>query len=156
MARAEAQRRKERRKNKDIIRGAARIKSITFCYSGCICGFNLAALRLGAREWGLFWVISISRAYYASYQAMWSALGEPQDSKIWRHLAIIKHFVRGYWFKGNHSKSGPGLLEDKRLPLRRLYALRIKSDYDCIAVRNEEVDRSIKIVSEIIEIIKGK
>jgi len=99
---------------------------------------------------------AISRAYYASYQAMWSALGEPQDSKIWRHLAIIKHFVRGYWFKGNHSKSGPGLLEDKRLPLRRLYALRIKSDYDCIAVRNEEVDRSIKIVSEIIEIIKGK
>ena len=37
-----------------------------------------------------------SRAYYASYQAMWSALGEPRDGKTWRHLAIIKHFVRGY------------------------------------------------------------
>ena len=35
---------------------------------------------------------SASRAYYASYQAMWSALGEPVDGKIWRHLAIIKHF----------------------------------------------------------------
>ena len=97
-----------------------------------------------------------SRAYYASYQAMWSALGEPQDGRIWRHLAIIKHFVRGYWFEENHSKSGPGLLEDKRLPLRRLYALRIKSDYDCIAVRKQDVDRSIKIVSEIIKIIKEK
>ena len=79
---------------------------------------------------------SASRAYYASYQAMWAALGEPEDGKVWRHLAIIKHFVRGYWFAPNHPKIGPGLLEDKRLPLRRLYSYRIKSDYDAM-----EVDR---------------
>ena len=41
---------------------------------------------------------SASRAYYASYQAMWAGLGDPGDGRIWRHLAIIKHFVRGYWF----------------------------------------------------------
>ena len=38
---------------------------------------------------------SVSRAYYASYQAMWAALGDPEEGKVWRHLAIIKHFVRG-------------------------------------------------------------
>ena len=97
-----------------------------------------------------------SRAYYASYQAMWSALGDPQDGRIWRHLAIIKHFVRGYWFRPDHSKSGPGLLENKRLPLRRLYGLRIKCDYDGIRVKEQEVDRSIQIVKEIIQIIKEK
>jgi len=63
---------------------------------------------------------SASRAYYASYQAMWAALGDPEEGKISRHLAIIKHFVGGYWFAPNHSKTGPGLLEDKRLPLTRL------------------------------------
>ncbi|MEW6378036.1 MAG: hypothetical protein AB1611_00360 [bacterium] len=57
---------------------------------------------------------SASRAYYASYQAMWSALGDPKDGESWRHLAIIKHFVRGYRFESNHPKTGPGLLEDKR------------------------------------------
>lgn len=46
-----------------------------------------------------------SRAYYASYQAMWAALGDPLDGKIWRHLAIIKHFVRGYWFEPNLPKT---------------------------------------------------
>ena len=50
-----------------------------------------------------------SRAYYASYQAMWAALGEPKEGKVWRHLAIIKHFVRGYWFEPAHEKAGPGL-----------------------------------------------
>ena len=49
---------------------------------------------------------AVSRAYYASYQAMWAALGDPHDGKIWRHLAIIKHFVRGYWFAPTHPKIG--------------------------------------------------
>lgn len=98
----------------------------------------------------------VSRAYYSSYQAMWSALGDPQDGKIWRHLAIIKHFVRGYWFEPEHSKSGPGLLEDKRLPLRRLYGLRIQCDYDGIYVKEQDVDRSIRIVKEVIQFIKEK
>ena len=77
---------------------------------------------------------SASRAYYASYQAMWSALGDPEEGKVWKHLAIIKHFVRGYWFAPNHPRIGPGLLEDKRLPLRRLYSYRIKSDYDAVKI----------------------
>ena len=99
---------------------------------------------------------SASRAYYASYQAMWAALGDPADGKIWRHLAIIKHFVRGYWFEPNLPKTGPGLLEDKRLPLRRLYAYRIKSDYDAIDVDQHNLDQLLKVVEQIINIIDEK
>ena len=101
---------------------------------------------------------SVSRAYYASYQAMWSALGDPKDGKIWRHLAIIKHFVRGYWFMPTQSKDGPGLLEDKRLPLRRLYSYRIKSDYDAIDLESQNLKNLLDIVSQIINIVnmKGK
>ena len=32
-----------------------------------------------------------SRAYYASYQAMWAALGELRDGKIWRHLSQFQN-----------------------------------------------------------------
>ena len=99
---------------------------------------------------------SASRAYYASYQAMWAALGDPADGKIWRHLAIIKHFVRGYWFEPNLPKTGPGLLEDKRLSLRRLYTYRIKSDYDAIDVDQHNLDKLLKVVEQMINIIDEK
>ena len=99
---------------------------------------------------------SASRAYYASYQAMWAALGDPEEGKIWRHLAIIKHFVRGYRFAPNHPKTGPGLLEDKRLPLRRLYAYRIKSDYDAAEIGRGNLERLLKIVGQVIDIIDEK
>ncbi len=99
---------------------------------------------------------SASRAYYASYQAMWAALGKPVDGKIWRHLAIIKHFVRGYWFAPNHQKTGPGLLEDKRLPLRRLYSYRIASDYDAKEIDPQNLDRLLRVVEQVINIVGEK
>jgi len=99
---------------------------------------------------------SASRAYYASYQAMWAALDEPRDEKMWRHLAIIKHFVRGYWFAPDHQRTGPGLLEDKRLPLRRLYSYRIASDYDAKEINSQNLDQLLKIVKQIINIVDEK
>ena len=99
---------------------------------------------------------SASRAYYSSYQAMWAALGDPEDGKIWRHLAIIKHFVRGYWITPNHPKIGPGLLEDKRLPLRRLYSYRIKSDYDAEDVDKTILKQLLEVVDQIVNIIEEK
>ncbi len=77
---------------------------------------------------------AVSRAYYATYQAMWAALGNPAQGDQWRHLAIINHFVRGYWVRPDYPATGPGLFEDLRLPLRRLYQLRIDADYDIIPV----------------------
>ena len=94
---------------------------------------------------------SASRAYYASYQAMWSALGEPVAGKMWRHLAIIKHFVRGYWFAPEHQRTGPGLLEKKRLPLRRLYSYRIASDYDAKEIYHQNHEQLLKLIEEVIQ-----
>lgn len=99
---------------------------------------------------------SASRAYYASYQGMWAALGDPGEGKVWRHLAIIKHFVRGYWFEPNHPKTGHGLLEDKRLPLRRLYSYRIMGDYDAIDIDQYNLEQLLKVVKQVINIIDEK
>lgn len=99
---------------------------------------------------------SVSRAYYASYQAMWAALGEPVEGKIWRHLAIIKHFVRGYWFAPENKKTGPRLLEDKRLPLRRLYTYRIASDYDAKEIDPQNLSILLKDVEQVVKIVGEK
>jgi len=80
----------------------------------------------------------------------------PKDEKIWRHLAIIKHFVRGYWIKPDYPKTGTGLLENKRLPLRRLYSYRIKSDYDGVNVDYHVLEQLLEVVKQIINIIQGK
>ena len=85
--------------------------------------FLLAATRFAS---------AVSRAYYAAYQAMWAALGDPpRPGAQWRHGAIINHFVRGYWFLPTHPATGPGLLESLRFGLHRLYALRLNADYGC-------------------------
>jgi len=97
-----------------------------------------------------------SRAYYASYQAMWAALGEPKQGRVWRHLAIIKHFVTGYWFKPGHKEASPGLLEDKRLPLRRLYSYRIKSDYEGKPVDEQHLGSLLETVKQVIQIVDEK
>ncbi|HDH05901.1 MAG TPA: HEPN domain-containing protein [Nitrospirae bacterium] len=77
---------------------------------------------------------AISRLYYASYQAMWSACGDPEGGRIWKHLAIIKPFVRGHWFNPTHPKQSPGILEHFRLPLRQLYTYRVKADYNLVEI----------------------
>jgi uncharacterized protein (UPF0332 family) len=97
---------------------------------------------------------AISRIYYASYQAMWSALGNPVDGKIWRHLAVIKHFVRGYWYKPDHPRELPGLFEHLRLPLRQLYISRIKADYDGIPIKTKFAKQAVDTVRKTIEIIE--
>ena len=97
-----------------------------------------------------------SRAYYASYQAMWAALGEPEEGRVWRHLAIIKHFVTGYWYEPDHEETGPGLLEEKRLPLRRLYSYRIRSDYEGAPVDEKHLSDLLETVKQVIQVIDEK
>ncbi|HJY84368.1 MAG TPA: hypothetical protein VKK81_25210 [Candidatus Binatia bacterium] len=37
---------------------------------------------------------STTRSYYACYQAMWAAVGDPA-SGLWRHGGLINEFCRG-------------------------------------------------------------
>jgi hypothetical protein len=84
---------------------------------------------------------------------MWAALGDPPGGGQWRHLGIISHFVRGYWFAPTHPRTGPGLLEHSRLPLHRLYQFRVDADYDLIpldaASTEEGVETAARTIAEI-------
>jgi hypothetical protein len=104
----------------------------------------LAADRLGS---------AVSRAYYAAYQAMWAALGDPTHPEGWRHGAIINHFVRGYWFAPSHPPTGPGLLEPLRFGLRRLYALRLEVDYDASSISRGSAAAALQTVHDTLAAI---
>ena len=101
------------------------------------------------------WSSAVSRSYYASYRAMWGVLGEPTEERLWRHLAIIKHFVRGYWLQKDSRRDGPGLLEHLRLPLRRLYQARLQGDYDAVSLSKGVAETSIQTVEATIRVIEA-
>jgi uncharacterized protein (UPF0332 family) len=99
---------------------------------------------------------AISRLYYSSYHAMWAALGEPAEGRIWKHLAIIKPFVHGHWFAPTHPAQAPGLLEQYRLSLRQLYTYRIKADYELQEVGEDAVKTMMKLVADVIATVNQK
>ena len=96
---------------------------------------------------------ALARAYYAAYQAMWAALGDPPRAEGWRHGAIINHFVRGYWFAPAHPATGPGLLESLRFGLRRLYDLRLNVDYDALPISRASAAAAIQTVQQTLATI---
>lgn len=102
------------------------------------------------------WNSGVARAYYASYQAMWAALGNPPQEGQWRHLAIIKHFVRGYWVDPTHPTDAPGLLEHLRLPLRKLYLARIRCDYEGMLLDEGTARAALQIVEEMFRVIEER
>mgnify|MGYP001587674318 FL=1 len=87
---------------------------------------------------------------------MWAAIGDPDEGRIWKHLAIIKPFVHGYWFNPTYPRQATGLLENFRLPLRQLYTYRVKADYELIEMNENIVKNMIELVDEIIEAILSK
>lgn len=99
---------------------------------------------------------AISRLYYASYQAMWAAIGDPDEGKVWKHLAIIKPFVHGYWFNPAHPEQAIGLLEHFRLLLRQLYTRRIKADYELDEMNEDIVKKTIELVDDLIKTVLSK
>jgi len=99
---------------------------------------------------------SISRCYYAAYQAMWAAMGDPPTKPRWEHIGVIKAFVRGRWDDPSYPMTGPGLYERFRLPLRRLYGLRLGVDYRVEFVTRETAAWALKVVNDLIETIHAK
>jgi uncharacterized protein (UPF0332 family) len=98
----------------------------------------------------------VSRSYYAAYQAMWFAMGDPERKPRWEHLGIIKSFVRGVWYDPKVPARGPGLFEKYRFPLHRLYDLRLGADYRLDDIKEREAIWAIETTKEIMQTIKGR
>jgi len=99
---------------------------------------------------------TISRCYYAAYQTMWAALGEPTSKQRWEHIGIIQAFVRGRWDDPTYPLTGPGLYERFRFPLRRLYDLRLRVDYHIEPMTRELADWALEITQNLLMTIGHK
>jgi uncharacterized protein (UPF0332 family) len=92
---------------------------------------------------------SITRSYYACYQAMWAAVGDPPLG-LWRHDGLINEFCRGRW-------ATPVLLPTVLAPMRgkleALYRLRIAVDYAADSVSLEQAEFGLNVAEELFQVI---
>lgn len=92
---------------------------------------------------------SITRSYYACYQAMWAAVGDPALG-LWRHGGLINEFCRGRW-------TTPVLLPTALVALRKklddLYRLRIAVDYAAASASHAQAVFGLDVVKETLQTI---
>ncbi|MGH9855652.1 MAG: HEPN domain-containing protein [Blastocatellia bacterium] len=92
---------------------------------------------------------SLTRSYYACYQAMWAAVGDTPLG-MWRHGGLINEFCRGRW-------TSPILLPTALASLRRkldeLYRLRISVDYAATAATDAEAQSGLDTTREVLQTI---
>src|SRR2546428_12716189 len=92
---------------------------------------------------------SLTRSYYACYQAMWAAVGDTPLG-MWRHGGLINEFCRGRW-------TTPTLLPTALAALRKkldeLYRLRTTVDYSAAAASDAEAQSGFDPGRELLQII---
>lgn len=92
---------------------------------------------------------SITRGYYACYQAMWAAVGDPVLG-FWRHGGLINEFCRGRWAI---PLLLPSSLTGLRKKLESFYRLRVAVDYAADSVSPAEAESGLNTVRELLQTI---
>ena len=96
-----------------------------------------------------FFSESVTLCYYACYQGMWIAVGDP-PAGLWRHGGLINEFCRGRW---QRPPALPQPLAPLRKKLDRLYVYRIRSDYEVQSLSEEEAQEALDTVGEVFSIV---
>jgi len=92
---------------------------------------------------------SVTRSYYACYQAMWAAVGEPPLG-LWRHGGLINEFCRGRWTTPTLL---PTALAELRKKLDALYRFRVAVDYAAASASSAQADFGLDVVEETLQTI---
>jgi len=95
---------------------------------------------------------SVSRSYYACFQAMWVALGDPPRGR-WEHGGIVKSFCRGQWAD---PVIIPMSLDSLRKRLKNLYEFRLDADYRAMPVTPEGARAGVDAMGEVIQLVETR
>jgi uncharacterized protein (UPF0332 family) len=96
-----------------------------------------------------FWATSVSRSYYASFQAMWVAVGDP-PLRLWKHHGLMQAFCRGQWTDPVLPPTSLTMLYKRLLAL---YDLRLDADYRALPVESTKAQSGLDTVAEIFRLI---
>jgi uncharacterized protein (UPF0332 family) len=92
---------------------------------------------------------SVTRSYYAAYQAIWVAVGDPPLGR-WRHHGAIHQFCRGQW---TAPPSPPTTLARYRQRLRGRYDWRTDADYTVRTIAPSAAQEGLTLAEEILVLV---
>src|SRR5688572_14836168 len=89
-------------------------------------------------------------AYYAGFQAIWVALGDPPTGE-WRHVGITRRFCHGQW-------ATPSLLPNSLRTLYKrllaLYELRLDAHYRAREISLQQAQHGLEAVVEVLRLVQ--
>jgi len=92
----------------------------------------------------------VGLAYYASFQAMWVALGNPPQGE-WRHVGITRSFCHGQW-------ANPAIIPTSLASLHKrllaLYELRLDAHYRAQAISQAEAQQGLRTVVDVMQLVQ--
>jgi uncharacterized protein (UPF0332 family) len=89
-------------------------------------------------------------AYYASFQAMWVALGNPPQGE-WRHVGVTRSFCHEQW-------ADPPIIPTSLASLHKrllaLYELRLDAHYRAQVISQAEAQQGLKTVVDMMQLVQ--
>jgi hypothetical protein len=92
----------------------------------------------------------VGLAYYACFQAMWVALGDP-PSGAWRHVGISRRFCHGQWADPPLIPTSLAILHKRLLAL---YELRLDAHYRAQAIHLQQARQALDTVGEVRRLVE--
>jgi len=92
---------------------------------------------------------SVSRCYYACFQAMWVAVGAPPLGH-WKHVELMKTFRHGKWTLALVLPTSFAPIYKKLLAL---YELRLDADYRALAVDQFKAQEALQTTKQVLDLV---
>jgi uncharacterized protein (UPF0332 family) len=92
----------------------------------------------------------VGLVYYACFQAMWVALGNPPLGE-WRHGGITRRFCHGQWTQPPHA---PTSLSGLHKRLLALYELRLDAHYRALSIPPQQARQGLDTAAEVIRLVQ--
>ncbi len=89
-------------------------------------------------------------AYYACFQAIWVALGDPPLGE-WRHVGITRRFCSGQWVD---PAIDPRNLAALYKSLLALYELRLDAHYRALPINSQQAKRGVDTAAKVIQLVQ--
>ena len=93
---------------------------------------------------------SVTRSYYACFQAMWVAAGDPVLG-WWKHHGLIQNFCHAQW-------AAPALLPTSLAALYKgllaLYDMRLDADYRALSINQTQAQEAMDTATQVFDVIK--
>lgn len=97
---------------------------------------------------GLF-KANVSRCYYACFQAMWMAVGDPLLGH-WKHAGLMQKFCHGEWTAVPVLPNSFAVIYKKLLTV---YDLRLDADYRALAVDKTKAQEALQTTKQVLDLI---